>query len=108
MTLTDPGNVMARLEDIEADLAVRQNAFESAARKWFAMQGDLRKDWASAFLTADGNTTEKRAAADKQMAGRGGAEQAEYEAMRAVVKVLEVRATVGMSILKAQGRIGPS
>jgi hypothetical protein len=104
MTLNDPGNVMARLEDIENDLAVRQNAWESAARRWFGIQGDLRKDWATAFLTADGNATEKRAAADQAMAGRGGHEQAEYEAIRAVVKVLETRATIGMSILKAQGR----
>ena len=105
MSLGDPGNVMARLEAIESDLAVRQNAWESAARKWFGIQGDLRKEWATAFLTAEGNSTEKRAAADKATAGRGGPEQAEYEAIRAVVKVLETRATIGMSILKAQGRV---
>jgi hypothetical protein len=105
MTLSDPGNVMARLEEIEQDLAARQNAWESAARKWFGLQGDLKKDWASAFLAADGNSTEKRAAADQHMAGRGGTEQAEYEAIRAVVKVLETRATIGMSLLKSQGRM---
>lgn len=101
-----PLNLQERLEAIEQDLAVRQNAWEAAARAWFIASGSVTKDRAIAYRTADGGSTEKREAANEQHGADSTVEQAEYEALRAVVKVLETRATICMSLLKSQGRYG--
>lgn len=104
MTLTSPALVQERLEAIDHDLAIRQNLYEEAARAWFLKLGTVTKDRAVAYRKAEGNSTEKREAAMEQHGADGSREQAEYEALRAVIKVLEARATIGQSILKSQGR----
>ncbi len=102
--LGHPIAVQQTLEEIEEDLAVRQLAYESAARAWFAKQGQIAKDRAISYRRATGNSTDRRAAADEEHGEDGAVEQAEYEALRAVVKVLETRATICQSLLKSQGR----
>ncbi len=105
--MTDLGHPIAvqqTLEEIERDLATRQNAYESAARKWFAKQGEIAKERAISYRKATGNSIDKRAVADEEHGEDGAIEQAEWEALRAVVKVLETRATILMSLLKSQGR----
>lgn len=102
--LSTPQQIQKRLEEIEQDLAVRQNAYEDAARKWFIKLGTITRDRALAYRKAEGTSTEKREAANELHGVDGATEQAEYEALRAVVKVLEQRATIGMSLLKSQGR----
>jgi len=104
MTLDTPGPVIARLEAIEQDLAARQNAFEAAARAWFRAKRDREKARAVAFLAATGTVAERNAIADRQTALDGSTEEAEYEATKAVVRVLETRASIGQSILRSQGR----
>ena len=104
-TLSHPGAVVTRLEEIEADLAARQNALESAALDWFRAKRDKEHAWAVAFLSAEGTVAERKAVADRQTALDGRESEAEYEALRSVVRVLDTRATIGMAILKAQGRI---
>ncbi len=104
MSFSAPAGLHQTLEGIEQDLATRQNAYEDAARKWFAKQGEIAKERAISYRKATGNSTDRRAAADEEHGEDGAIEQAEYEALRAVVKVLESRATICMSLLKSQGR----
>jgi len=104
--LDSPAVVMHRLTQIERDLANRQNAFEAAARGWYAAQREIKKQHAIALLSSTkGSVTEKKAEADIAASVCDGAEfEADYEAQKAVVRVLETRANVCMSILKSQGR----
>lgn len=104
--MDSPAVVMTRLLAIERDLAGRQNGFESAARDWYHAQREIKKTAAEALLgSTKSSVTEKKAQADLAGLACDGAEhEAEYEAIKAVVRVLETRANICMSILKAQGR----
>ena len=104
MTLSSPAEVVDRLERIEQDLAARQNALEAAARAWFTAKRQREHDRAVAFLSADGTVAERNAHADTLTALDGRDAEAEWEALRAVVRVLDTRAMIGMGILKSQGR----
>jgi hypothetical protein len=104
MSLSDPGNVLARLEQIETDLADRQNALESAARGWFIAKREKEHKHAVAFISAEGTMAMREAIADRETALVGCQEEAEWEALRAVTRTLETRASIGMSLLKSQGR----
>ena len=104
--LSDPGAVMDRLADIEQDLANRQGTLESAARNWFKAKRDREKNRAVKFLAAEGTVAERQAIADEATAVDGKEEEAEWEAVKAVVRVLETRASIGQSILRAQSRSG--
>lgn len=106
MSLDNPAAVMARLAEIEDSLARRQNAYEEAARSWYGAQREIGRRKAQKLLASDkGSVTEKKAEGDVAAYDvEGAAAEAEYEALKAAVKVLETRATIGMSILKAQGR----
>jgi hypothetical protein len=103
-TLSHPSAVLERLEAIDQDLAMRQNLLEAAARAWFIAKRDREKARAVAFLKATGTVAVRQATADEQTALDGKHEEAEFEALKAVVRVLETRASIGQSILRAQGR----
>ena len=105
VTLDNPAAVMKRLADIENDLAIRQGAFEAAALAWFRAKRDKEKARAVAFLKASGTVAERSALADQETALMGVTEEAEYEAIKAVVRTLETRSTIGMALLKSQGRV---
>lgn len=106
VTLSDPAAVMARLDEIDTALQERQNAYERAARSWYGAQREIVRVRAVKLLASTAvSVTEKKADADLAAYDvEGASAEAEYEALRAAVKVLELRATIGMSILKAQGR----
>lgn len=99
-----PAQIEERLQSIEQDLAHRQNAYGSAAEKWYRALRDREHRHAVEFIGATGNTTERREHAKRETALIGMAEEAEYEALRAVVKVLEQRAIIGCALLKSAGR----
>lgn len=103
-TLDSPQAVMRRLTEIDRDLAIRQNTLEAAALSWYRAKRDKEKARAVAFLGAEGTVAERSAIADRQTALDGRDAEAEWEAVRAVVRVLETRASIGQSILRAQGR----
>lgn len=105
MTLSDPAAVMARLEEIEHDLALRQNELEEAAFCWFKAKRDREKQRAEAFLGAEGTVAQREALADLEAANVGAEHEASYEALKAVCRVLETRASIGQSILRAQSRV---
>jgi hypothetical protein len=100
--LSTPQAVMTRLAEIENDLALRQNLLEQAALNWYRAKRDKEKDRAVKFLASEGTVAERQALADQATAIDGKEEEALYESLRAVVRTLETRATIGMAILKAQ------
>jgi hypothetical protein len=104
--MDSPAVVMHRLSQIERDLASRQNEYEQAAGDWYAAQRDMKLAHARALLGSPrASVTEKKAEADIAAATTPGAEhEALYEALKAVIRVLETRAMICTSILKAQGR----
>lgn len=103
-TLTSPHAVMARLEELQNDLATRENVLESAARRWFIAKRDKEREWATAYMATAGPQHTRKAAADLAVAAVGVNEEAEYEAVKAVCRVMETRAAIGMALLKAHGR----
>ncbi len=104
--MNTPAQVMARLQAIENDLALRQNVFEAAALAWFRVLRDREFAHAVAFLKAsdEASVTAQKARATVETGLMGKEEEALYESLKAVMKTLETRATIGMSVLKAQGR----
>lgn len=106
MSLASPAEVQERLNSIDTDLATRQNELETAAFLWFRQKREREKQRAEAFLKASGTVAERNAIAEKQTAEVGSDSEAAYEAQRAVVRVLDTRAAIGMSILRAQSRGG--
>jgi hypothetical protein len=104
VTLSTPEAVLSRLEAIEHDLAELQNGLEDAALAFYRAKRDREKAWADAFLTAKGTDGARKALAQQETAEQGKEEEAAYEARKAVLRVLETRASVGQSILRSQGR----
>src|ERR1700685_1887855 len=104
MTLSTPTEVVSRLEAIDADLAEKQNAYEKAAFEHFKAKRDREKAKASAFLTAKGSIAARNAIAEVETSSDGSDPEARYESLKAVIRVLEARATIGQSILRSQGR----
>lgn len=104
MTLSHPVIVLQRLEEIERDLALRQGPLEDAAMAHFRAKRDKERARAIAFMTATGTVAERNAIADKETALHGVEAEAKYEALKAVLRVLDTRASIAQSILKSQGR----
>lgn len=103
--LSHPAAVMSRLTEIEADLAQRQNLLEAAAMRWFRLKRDREREHAVKFIEATGTDGQRKAKATAETANIGREAEGEYEALKAVVRVLEARATIGQSILRSQGRV---
>ncbi len=99
-----PAQIQERLEAIERDLGNRQNLYAEAAEKWHRILRDREHKHAIAFMSAAGNTTERREHAKQQTALIGAVEEAEFEGLRAAIKVMETRAMIGMALLKSAGR----
>jgi hypothetical protein len=95
---------MARLAEIDADLARRQNEIEAAALDWFRAKRDREHALAAAFVASEGGAEARKAHAVLTVGHVGREEEARYEAQRAVMRTLETRASIGQSILKAQAR----
>jgi hypothetical protein len=106
LALSTPAEVQSLLEQIQRDLASRQNLYEESARRWFHAKREIEKRKATAYLLAgDRPANERRAAGVSAAYEVDGVEsEAEYEALKAAIGVLETRASICMSILKAQGR----
>lgn len=101
-----PGLVIGRLEEIEADLAIRQNALEDAAMRMARAKRDYEREFAIAFLSAQGPQEERKQRA--RIASELDREYAEatglWEGLKAVVRVLETRASMAQSVLRSQSK----
>lgn len=106
MSLSTPQQIQAKLEGIDADLAQRQNALEEAAMTWFQAKREREKEYAIAFQSAQGTVDSRKARAVEASYLIGVESEARYEALKAVVRVLDTRAAIGMSLLRAQTRGG--
>jgi hypothetical protein len=102
---------MARLSEIENDLASRQGDYERAATDRARLMRDWERRLAICGTRSKGSSADVRKSAALVMAieqdelfERLSDAEARFEALRAVIKVLETRSTIGMSILRAQGR----
>lgn len=102
--LSHPASVMHTLAQIENDLASRQNELENAAWAHFHAKREREAAWAREFISLEGTVADRKARADLAVADVGVLAEAKYEGLRAVVRVLETRATIGMAILKTQAR----
>ncbi len=111
MTIS-PAAIQQRLEDIEADLAHRQNDYAKAAEDKHRVIRDYELRHARAFMAANGDTVNERkaqalialAASDDGIYEAMKTAEGSYEGLRAAVKVLEQRAMIGMSLLRANSR----
>lgn len=110
-TMTSPGAVMGRLEEIERDLADRSLDYETAASDFARLKRDWERRLAQCRIVATGGDADTRkanallaaVAADSTYEDLMSAEGS-FEGCKAVMKVLETRAMIGMAILRAQGR----
>jgi hypothetical protein len=108
--------IQARLEQIEDDLGHRQFEFEQAAEEKHKLARDYELRYARALVAAQGDSLKERqaaallaiAAADDDIYQRHLEAEGKYEGLKAVVRVLEQRATIGMSLLKAHTRETPN
>ncbi len=106
MSLHTPQEVMARLQGIDDDLATRQNELENAAFEWFREKRERERAYAQAYIEAKGTVDERKSKATEASYLIGVEAEARYEALKAVTRVLETRASIGMALLKAQTRSG--
>jgi hypothetical protein len=104
--LSTPQAVMTRLAEIDTDLAERQNPYERVAKAFYGAKRDLDLAYARKLLSStQDSVTEKKADAEiTRLTTEGAEHEAEFEATRAVLKLLESRSVILMSILKSQGR----
>lgn len=99
-----PEQILERLEEIEQDLATRQNDIEAAAEAWYKLKRDREKQRAMAFMQAQGTVAEREARATLAIAEVGVEEEARYEALKHVVRTLETRASIGQTLARTNAR----
>lgn len=105
------GQVMTRLEELDRELAERQNDFEESAENFYREKREWEKQLAQAFIKADGkNQEERRSNALLALERDGDAyykfvnAEARYEGQKAAFRVRESRIGIGQSLLRAMGR----
>lgn len=106
-----PHKVMGALSEIADDMARRQVEYEDAARDRARLSRDWDRRLAIHMRKAHGTNAEMRKAnalvaaieQDDLYADLTDAES-RFEALRVVMKTMADRSTIGMSILRAQGR----
>lgn len=104
MSLT-PAQIEQRLQELEEDLAERQNAYADASEKWHRLAREREYQHAVEFMRAEGATVTERKETARQLTTRIGiAEEGEYEGLKAAIRVMELRAMIGMALLKSAGR----
>lgn len=107
MTLSSPAEVQERLETIEGELGLRLNALEKAAFDWYRVKPQRERLWADKYIMTDGPAHVRKVVADGAVAKDDWAElEGRYELLKAVVRGLEAKASIGQSILRAQSRVG--
>lgn len=101
--------VQARLTAIEEDLA---NLDTSKAEDFFRAKREYEKAWAEAYIATEGTVDERRNRTilelyDSAVYTDLVVAEAGYEGMRAKSRVLEARASIGQSLLRAMTREAP-
>jgi hypothetical protein len=110
MTLT-PGQIVERLESIESDAADRQSKGEQAAEAFARAKRDYELAYAKAFVNSTGSPMEKKQRATQALE-RDPAyyalleQEGAYEGWKAAMRTLELRTSIGQSLLRAQRERG--
>jgi hypothetical protein len=108
--LSSPAQVIQRLEEIDADLANRQNDFETAASAYYHAKRHWEKSMAEAYVNAQGSNQKERESRAILAEWKANSyrqfvlAEAEYEGHKAAIRTLETRASIGQSLLRAQSR----
>lgn len=108
------GEVRDRLDAIDQDLLVRQPQHEHNCAAYFRAKRDYEAAYARAYIEAEGKNQEERrsrallALIPSDDYKRLVVCEAAYEASKGVLRTLEVRASIGQSLLRvtAQERGG--
>lgn len=101
---------MERLAEIEALMATNQNELEKAAMTYFSCKREVDVEQAKAINRQEGGTVDSRKAQALIELSAGDLWQrfvpaeAAYETLKLAQKSLADRASIGQSILRAQGR----
>lgn len=112
MSLDNPGLVMQRIEELLADLALRQGPYESAVAELERLEAKWEFRFLTTLQTADAGSAEKRkaiaytatVAAHPDFYGELIEKRAEVKATRAVVGLLDTQLSALQSVLRAQTR----
>lgn len=110
MTLA-PAQIITRLEEIERDCADRQQKGEQSAESFHRAKRDFELAFALKYMQAKGSPTERKQAAQEAME-RDPAwfalleSEGAYEGWKAAMRTLELRASIGQSLLRAQRERG--
>lgn len=103
--------ITSRLESIEADVQERQQKGETSAENFHRAKRDYELEYAKAYVQATGSPMERKQVALKAMDGTETlfalyeAEGA-YEGWKAALRTLELRASIGQSLLRNQREMG--
>ena len=111
MSLASPQQVMARLDDLESEMATAQNELEDAAMTYFKLKHEWNRRMAIALRKAEGANAGVRESnalievtTDDVFYMNFVAAEATYEALKLSQRSRADRASIGQSILRAQGR----
>ncbi len=99
------GRVIGRLLEIERELEELQPAYADASSRFASLDREVKRRTSEVFLDETGTQRERDAKAHVRVAltvafSRLADAEEELMRLRALVHVLEQRATIGMSILK--------
>lgn len=111
-SLDTPGIVLTNLAAIDHDLAQRVNDYETASRKVAQAKRDYERFYALEYVRTQGSveTRKQQALAAVWLIDDGvfmqeyQAAEAELDALKAVMRVLEARASINQSCLRVQTR----
>ena len=110
MSLT-PAQIIERLESIEKDASDRQAKGEEAAEDYHRAKRDFELAYAREYIAAEGQPTERKQRATLALAKSEAyfdltAAEAVYEGWKAAMRTLELRTSIGQSLLKTQREKG--
>lgn len=101
---------MERLAEIEALMATNQNELEPAATNYYTYKREVDVLRAKTLLTLEGGTVDSRHARVTEIIASSDlweafvSAEAAYESLKLAQRSLADRASIGQSILRAQGR----
>ena len=110
MTLTVQ-QITERLESIEDDVQKRQEKGEGAAENFYRAKRDYELAFALKFMDCTGTVTERKLKATTAMENDPAhlelmTYEGAYEGWKAAMRTLELRASIGQSLLKSQREMG--
>lgn len=110
MTLTVE-QLTSRLESIEADVEERQQKGEQSAEAFYRAKRDFELEFAKKYMNAKGSPTERKQAATEAMEKDPAyfallESEGAYEGFKAAMRTLELRASIGQSLLRNQREMG--